>query len=205
MLDEDGGKVSLPAWLLDRVRACAACERMHRCHVLSRGNGPADARVLFVAEAPGRFGAARTGIPLSGDASGQRFERLLAIAGIARNGVFVTNAVLCNPLDGEGRNRRPSAAEVVRCRPFLEATLDAVRPRVVVALGAVALQALDAIAPHGMALTRDAGTASPWRGVVLWSLYHPSRQSTLHRAEELQREDWRRLGRALRTVEERGT
>src|SRR5579872_2221398 len=83
--------------LVERVAACRLCPSMEgRRRVLGPGNGPLDALVLFVAEAPGRLGGDRTGVPLSRDRSGLNFERLLASSGLGRAEVFVTNAVLCN-------------------------------------------------------------------------------------------------------------
>jgi DNA polymerase len=166
--------------------------------VLSARNGAMDARVIFVAEAPGRRGAAITGVPLTRDESGRRFAAFLALAGLTRDGAFITNAVLCNPLDPTGRNRAPTRAEAARCRPFLARTLDLVPAPIVVALGRVALDALAAISPHGARLARDAGTVVPWRGRVLVPMYHPGRQSTLHRPQAQQEADWRRLGEIAR-------
>ena len=167
---------------------------MAHAHVLGPANGGLDARVIFVAEAVGRRGGAVTGVPLTRDESGRRFTKFLALAGIARDEAFITNAVLCNPLDAAGRNRAPAAAEVARCRPFLARTLDLVCAPIVVALGRVALDSLRAIAPHDASLARDVGTAVLWQGRVLVPLYHPSRQSTLHRSDADQQADWRRLG-----------
>ncbi len=184
--------------LIRDVAACTACDRMAHSHALSARNGATDARVLFVAEAPGRRGAAVTGVPLTRDEAGRRFDAFLAIAGIARGDVFVTNAVLCNPLDASGRNRAPSLVEVARCRAFFARTLDVVGAPVVVALGRVALDSLRAIAAHGAVLARDAGTALPWQGRILVPMYHPSRQSTLHRPQSAQERDWIRLGDIVR-------
>jgi uracil-DNA glycosylase len=64
----------------------------------------------------------------------------------------------------------------------------------VVALGRVALHALDRIEPHALELGRDVGQVCSWGGRALVPLYHPSRQSTLHRADAAQQDDWRRLG-----------
>ncbi|MED5353306.1 MAG: uracil-DNA glycosylase family protein, partial [Nitrospinota bacterium] len=61
--------------------------------VLSSKNGNLNAKIVFVAEAPGRFGAGRTGIPFYGDKSGDNFEILLAHIGLKRADVFITNAV----------------------------------------------------------------------------------------------------------------
>ena len=65
--------------LTRRVQTCRACPRMEgRTRVLSRANGLVGARVMFVAEAPGRLGADRTGVPLSGDRTGRNFDALLS-------------------------------------------------------------------------------------------------------------------------------
>src|SRR5207237_7129580 len=103
------------------------------------------------------------------------------------------NAVLCNPVDGEGRNRGPTMVEVRRCRTFLGRTLDLVPAPIVVALGRVALESLRAIARHDAQLASDCGSAVPWLGRTLVPMYHPSRQSTLHRSQLEQEGDWRRL------------
>jgi DNA polymerase len=172
---------------------------MVHSHVLGAANGPLCADVLFVAEAVGRRGGAVTGVPLTRDESGRRFEAFLSIAGVERGRAFITNAVLCNPVDDLRRNRRPTASEIARCRPFLERTLRVVPAPVVVALGRVALDALAAIAPHPAHLG-DTASSHEWAGRTLVAMYHPSRQSTLHRAHAGQEEDWRRLGAIVRGV-----
>ena len=181
--------------LAGRVRACAACPEMRYSHVLGPGNGPAPARLMFVGEAPGRLGAGRSGVPFQGDESGRRFEAFLALAGLRRDEVFITNAVLCNPVDGAGRNRQPRVADVKRCLPFLRSQIEAVDPEVVVALGSVALAALGRIEAHGARLAADCARPRPWYGRLLVPLYHPGRQATLHRADVRQRDDWLSLAR----------
>jgi uracil-DNA glycosylase family 4 len=192
---------ALPQQLLDSVTTCHACVSMRHSHVLGAANGPSKADVMFVGEAPGRFGAGRSGVPFLGDESGRRFESLLAEAGLCRAEVFITNAVLCNPVDAQGRNRRPATSEVKRCRSFLEMQLEAVQPALVVALGQVALDALYRVEQHPLQLRRDAGRPVPWRGGTLVSLYHPGRRALVHRSDVLQREDWRRLGAMVRALQ----
>ncbi|MCH7718864.1 MAG: uracil-DNA glycosylase [Chloroflexi bacterium] len=191
------------AALCERVRACFACSSMNHVHILGETNGPLDADLLFVAEAPGRLGAARTGIPMTSDVTGRRFHAFLADAGIDRRRVFITNSILCNPLTPNGHNRRPSPREVAACRDFLAAQLRLLRAPVVVALGGVALEALGRIEPHDAVLAQDVGRALPWPSAgrrTLVPLYHPSIQSTLTRPHETQRRDWRRLGEVVRAV-----
>jgi DNA polymerase len=189
--------------LVREVRRCAACEPMAHSHLLGAANGPLDARVMFVAEAVGRRGGAVTGVPLTRDESGRRFEAFLHIARLSRPDVFVTNAVLCNPVDPSGANRPPRASEIARCRPFLAATLQIVRAPLVVALGRVALESLRTIVPHEVRLDAEPGSAQHWNGRSLVALYHPSRQSTLHRSQQAQEEDWRRFGEVARAFDDR--
>jgi uracil-DNA glycosylase family 4 len=161
--------------LIARVAACRLCPAMEgRRRVLTRANGNVNAPVLFVAEAPGRGGGERTGIPFSGDHSGRTFERLLDEAGWTRADVFITNAALCNPRGPTGANRPPTRQELANCSGHLRATLALVDPPVVVTLGAVALGALGRIEPHGLKLTEARGIPHPWYGRALVPLYHPS-------------------------------
>jgi uracil-DNA glycosylase family 4 len=187
--------------LVERVQACRLCPSMEgRRRVLSRLNGAPDAHILFLAEAPGRLGGELTGVPLSRDQSGKRFERLLALAGLSREDVFVSNAVLCNPRDPRGRNRTPARTELDRCAAWLLQTLQTVRPDVIVTLGAAALAALGRIEPHGLRLREDAGRRVRWRAAWLSPLYHPSPRAGLSRPYAQQDDDFQRLGAWLRSL-----
>jgi len=176
-----------------RVHGCFACRDMNHVHVLNDSNGPLGARVMFIGEAPGRLGAARSGVPFTSDQSGLRFERLLGAAGLRRDELFLTNALLCNPLR-EGRNRPPRRSELAACARWLRAQIALVDPRLVVSMGTVALAALRLIEPHPYELRRDVGRALPWRGRTLVPLYHPSPRTVGRRPFEQQMEDFRRLG-----------
>lgn len=191
--------------LAARNALCRRCGAMGEgLHALSPTNGPVPAAAMFVAEAPGRLGAALTGVPLTGDAAGRRFEALLAAARLRREEVFVTNAVLCNPLDGGGRNRPPRAREVANCNDWLLAQISLVRPRLLVTLGAVALRALYQIERHPYTLPRDVGVPRPWRGRTLVALYHPGARSAVHRPWREQVADFRALGRLAQRLRHDG-
>ena len=164
-----------------------------RTRVLGPGNGALDARILFVAEAPGRFGGDRTGVPLHGDRSSATFAHLLATAGLERRAVFVTNAVLCNPRDPHGRNTRPAPAELRNCSDHLGAQIAVLDPPWVVALGHTALRALALVAPHSLRLPRDLGRPAHWHGRRLVALYHPGPRALIHRPLAAQVDDYRRL------------
>jgi len=142
-------------------------------------------RVIFIGEAPGRFGGERTGIPFSGDRSGRNFERLLAAAGLTRAEVFITNAILCNPRDGQGRNRGPSRQELAACGDLLMRQL-----------------ALDALTAHGLQLSEAVGQIVPWQGRILMPLYHPGARAQLHRPFATQHDNFGVLGQLARSLGE---
>ncbi len=182
------------AALVATVAACRHCPAMEgRRRVLTTANGDIDAPVLFIAEAPGRGGAERTGVPFSGDFSGRTFERLLDEAGWTRDDVFITNAALCNPQGKSGANRPPTQRELANCRGHLRATLAIVDPPIVATLGAVALAALGRIEPHGLKLTEARGTPHTWNGRTLVPLFHPSPKVLAWFPYERMAEDFRAL------------
>ena len=180
--------------LVRRVQSCRKCLRMDgRQRVVGPANGPLDAKVMFVAEAPGRLGADRFGIPLYGDQAGRNFEALLAEVGLSRNQIFVTNAVLCNPRDPEGRNARPTREEISNCAPHLAAAIELVAPMLLVPLGETALIALCHIKGHRMTLGQHATQVQPWNGMRVVPLYHPGPRALIHRGKAQQAADYRVL------------
>ncbi len=154
---------------------------------------------MFVGEAPGRFGAGRTGVPFAGDVAGRRFEALLAEAGLTREEVFVTNTVLCLPLDSKLRNRPPSRAERANCAPWLRETIECVQPLLVVAMGRIALECLRELHAHLLELRDAGGQPVDWAGRRLAVVYHPGARSQVHRPWADQRRDWQRIGSFVRT------
>jgi uracil-DNA glycosylase family 4 len=187
------------ATLCADAAACQVCATMAgRRRVLTPANGRPDARVLFIGEAPGRFGGERTGVPFSGDRTGHNFALLLEAAGLDRADIFITNAILCNPRDAGGRNRGPSREELVACRPFLARQLATIDAPFIVTLGAVALAATDAIASHRLRLRDAVGQAVGWQGRTLMPLYHPGPRAQLHRSFAIQQADFAALGALVR-------
>ncbi len=180
--------------LTRQAAACTTCPNMvEQSAVLGPGNGSIDSEILFVAEAPGRFGGARTGIPFSGDKSGDNFEALIAHVGLTRQDIFVTNAVLCNPLHN-GNNRRPTAKEIGNCSHYLESVLELMRPRVVVTLGGVGLAAINRILGTRYKLADVIGKPQKTKNFTLLPLYHPSpRVTNWKRPLSVQKKDFRKI------------
>lgn len=128
------------------------------------GEGPEDAEVMVVGEAPGRF-EDEQGRPFVGRA-GQLLDEVLAEAGLARAEVFITNVVKARPPG----NRDPTKAEVEHWMPVLEQQLALIAPRLVVPLGR---HALAHFAP-GARIGEAHGRALAQRGRELFPLYHPA-------------------------------
>jgi uracil-DNA glycosylase len=127
-------------------QAAAGCRGCHLWQVGTQtvfGEGAEHAEVMFVGEQPGDY-EDRAGRPFVGPA-GKVLDEALAEAGIERTTTYVTNAVKHFKWQARGKRRihqKPNWAEMTACRPWLEAELEVVRPRVLVLLGATAAQTL---------------------------------------------------------------
>lgn len=187
-------KQSLFSDLIARVQHCNLCPRMqHRKKVLGASNGNIDSPVVFIAEAPGRLGADKFGIPLYGDQTGRNFAILIANAGIRRESIFITNAILCNPRKPDGNNDSPTLSEIRNCSQYLKETLEIVNPKYVVPLGAAALAALNIIKPHQVSLSEGVGKLFSWNGYKVYPLFHPGPRAFIRRTKTQQVEDYKTL------------
>jgi len=133
---------SLPAMRRD-ADVCTRCPLYKSATQTVFGEGPRDAPVVFVGEQPGDQ-EDLAGRPFVGPA-GQLFDRALEDAGLDRKRAYVTNAVKHFKFEPRGKRRihkKPNAGEVRACRWWLEGELAAIKPDLVVALGATAAQAL---------------------------------------------------------------
>jgi probable DNA metabolism protein len=164
--------ISLPT-LREAVQTCRGCDICERATQAVFGEGPADARVVFVGEQPGDQEDLQ-GRPFVGPA-GQVFDRALAQVGIDRSQVYITNAVKHFKFEPRGQRRihsKPNAREMAACLPWLESELTLIKPAMLVLLGSTAAQSL--IGRH-FRITRDRGRAMESRWAA-WTIatYHPS-------------------------------
>ena len=168
---------------------CTACPLYARATQTVFGEGNPEARLLLVGEQPGNE-EDLIGRPFVGPA-GRLLDRALAEAGVERGSVYITNAVKhfkWKATEGGKRriHERPRREEVEACRPWFEAELALVRPRVVVCLGATAAGAV-LRRPVGVAAERGRILASPF-GIDTLVTMHPSavlrlpREADRHRA-----------------------
>src|SRR5881397_3001861 len=163
-------------------RECTACHLYKRATQTVFGEGPRGAPIMLVGEQPGDYEDV-AGKPFVGP-SGKIMDRALEEAGIDRSQVYVTNAVKHFKWEPRGKRRihkKPNSREIAACRPWLEAELRIVRPRLVVCLGATAAQTI--FGPT-FRVTRD-------RGKVLTSDLVPNCQvvATVHPSSLLRQPD----------------
>jgi uracil-DNA glycosylase family 4 len=123
---------------------------------------------MFVGIAPGRFGGDRSGIPFSGDRSGNLLRAMIERAGL--DNVFITNVVRCNPRDARGRNRDPSPREIANCREHLAAEIAIVKPRIIVCLGRIAWRE---IAGRDAPFDPHRASRHEHAGAIVYPMYHP--------------------------------
>src|SRR3954467_7881594 len=129
--------------LRKEAAGCRACGLWEHATQTVFGEGPATAQAMFVGEQPGDHEDLE-GQPFVGPA-GRLLDEALELAGVDRSTVYVTNAVKHFKWVARGKRRlpdKPNWSEISACRPWLEAELAAVQPRVLVALGATAAQTL---------------------------------------------------------------
>jgi uracil-DNA glycosylase len=146
-LDETAAPLVPPEPTLPKLHSaagrCTACDLYKTGTQTVFGEGSRSAEAMFVGEQPGDH-EDKAGKPFVGPA-GRLFDEALKDAGIDRSTVYVTNVVKHFKWIARGKRRihqKPSWSEVAACRPWLEAELEVVEPRVLVCLGAVAAQTL---------------------------------------------------------------
>ena len=148
------------------------------------GVGNPDADLMFVGEAPGADEDIQ-GIPFVGKA-GQLLTKMILAINLERDQVYIANVIKCRPPG----NRNPEPDEIATCEPFLFQQIDAVRPRVIVALGAFAAKTL---LRTDESISRLRGRVYDFRGAKLIPTFHPS---FLLRSPDRKRDAWEDLKRA---------
>jgi uracil-DNA glycosylase len=164
----------------DAARDCTACHLYKRATQTVFGEGPKRAPIMLVGEQPGDYEDV-AGKPFVGPA-GKILDRALAEAGINRDEVYVTNAVKHFKWEPRGKRRihqKPNSREIAACRPWMEAEMRLVKPRLVVCLGSTAGQAF--FGPS-FRVTRE-------RGKVLSSKLAPKVVATVHPSSLLRQPD----------------
>ena len=158
--------------LAERAAVCVKCPHLAaRRHTVVFGVGNPDAKLIFVGEAPGEEEDLR-GEPFVGRA-GQLLTKMIVAMGLTREQVYIANILKCRPdmPPGAPGNRKPTKQEMETCVPYLRAQIDVIKPGVMVALGATAVEGL--LGPVG-SVGSLRGKFLEFRGTPLMPTYHPS-------------------------------
>ncbi|HXA86712.1 MAG TPA: uracil-DNA glycosylase [Candidatus Dormibacteraeota bacterium] len=181
-----GDKPSALKLIREDIGDCTRC-RLHKGRTnLVFGVGNVNAELMFVGEGPGADEDAQ-GEPFVGRA-GQLLNNMISAMGIKREDVYIANVVKCRP----PQNRTPEKDECDTCSPFLMRQIDVIKPKVIVALGAVAAKNLLAV-NDSMANLR--GRWYDFRNTKLLVTYHPA---YLLRDPRQKKEAWKDLQMAMK-------
>ncbi len=165
-------KAAAFAALRERALACVKCPHLasSRKSVVF-GVGSIDAQLMFVGEAPGAD-EDQQAEPFVGKA-GQLLTKIIQATGLQRADVYIGNILKCRP-DTPGQsagNRKPTSDEMATCITYLHEQIDLIRPKVLVALGATAVEGL---LGKTLGITKLRGTWKTYRGIPLMPTYHPA-------------------------------
>ena len=169
--------------LYARIRSCTACTLSRtRTHAVP-GEGPLDAEVMFIGEAPG-MNEDRQGRPFVGQA-GAFLGELFAAAGVTREQVYICNILKCRPPG----NRDPLPAEIEACSGYLDAQIDLIDPLVIVSLGRYSMARFFPSAK----ISRVHGQHREVDGRLFVPMYHPAAALHQQSLRETILEDFRKL------------
>jgi uracil-DNA glycosylase len=165
LLGNDLGVLESLDAVAERIRTTYCCELCpHRTNAVP-GEGDPRARLVLVGEGPGATEDA-TGRPFVGQA-GALLDSILEAIEVPRSSVYITNVVKCRP----PQNRKPLPDEIAACIPYLHRQLELIRPKVILAMGGTAGEALLGVRKS---LGELRGKVHTYNGVPLVVTYHPA-------------------------------
>jgi len=192
------GKEAAMAELRARALVCQKCGHLAAARQqVVFGVGDIHSPLMFVGEAPGADEDAQ-GEPFVGRA-GQLLTKIIQTMGFDRDTVYIANILKCRP-DTPGQtagNRKPTGEEMKTCLPYLLAQIDIIRPRVIVALGATAVEGLMG---RMQGITRLRGQWLTFRDTPLMPTYHPA-YLLRNQSLSIKREVWEDLLKVLDRLE----
>lgn len=174
-----------------QVLECNRCNLRQGCRQAVFGEGSPDGGLMLIGEGPGEE-EDKQGRPFVGRA-GQLLDKMLEACGMERfTHAYIANIVKCRP----PKNRVPTPEERAACQPYLEKQLEIIKPKIVVLLGATALQGF--IDPQAK-ITKTRGTWQQWKGIWVMPIYHPA---ALLRNPHLKQPTWDDLKKVIHKYRE---
>ena len=159
------------------IALCRRCDLYKYRNKAVPGEGPEDAEIIFIGEAPG-WHEDQQGRPFVGPA-GQYLDELLASINLKREQVYIANVIKCQPTG----NRDPLPVEIHNCRKWLERQIELICPKIIVTLGRYSM----AMFFPGKSISKIHGTTQKQDNVIYYAMYHPAaalHQQSLRQAIE---------------------
>jgi uracil-DNA glycosylase len=150
--------------LYEQIKACHKCEISRERTNAVPGEGPENAEIMFIGEAPG-WNEDKQGRPFCGQA-GQFLDKLLTSINLDRKKVYITNVIKTRPPD----NRDPAPMEIQNCAPWLDKQLEIIKPKMIVTLGRYSMAKFF----PGKSISKIHGTAEKKDGIIYFAMYHPA-------------------------------
>lgn len=151
--------------LYEQFKDCLLCPLSNTRTKLVFGHGNAQAKLMFVGEAPG-FDEDQSGLPFVG-AAGQLLTKIIEAMKLKREDVYIANCLKCRPPN----NRSPLPTEIVTCSPILMKQIEIIQPQIICALGKFAAQTL---LGSQEPISRLRGKFFDWNGIKLIPTFHPA-------------------------------
>ncbi|MFC1928357.1 uracil-DNA glycosylase [Chloroflexota bacterium] len=150
--------------LYEEIAVCQRCDLSKYRTKVVPGEGPEDAEIIFIGEAPG-WHEDQQGRPFVGPA-GQFLDQLLSSINLKRNQVYIANVIKCRPTG----NRDPLPAEIQNCRKWLDRQIGLINPKMIVTLGRYSM----AMFFPGKSISKIHGTAQKQDNIIYYAMYHPA-------------------------------
>ena len=176
--------------LNQKIMKCKKCDLWKNRTKAVPGEGPKNAKIMFVGQAPGRNEDLQ-GKPFVGMA-GKFLNKLLESIGLRRMDVFLTGSVKCFP----PKNRKPTKGEMEACKPFLLEQIKIVKPKLIVLLGDIALKIL----LGGGKISNIHGKPIKKSGMIYFPTFHPAAAMRFPKIRRKMKQDFEKLKLLIREV-----
>lgn len=173
--------------LNEQISQCINCSLRQTCKQVVVGEGNENAKIMFVAEAPGAKEDENNAMFVG--AAGDVLNKLLAAINLSRDDIYLTNIVKCRP----PQNRDPKREEIASCRPWLDKQIKIINPEIIVPLGRFAMEQF----VSGVKISQVHGRYRCVDERLIFVMYHPAMALYKESMYEVLLRDVKRLGKIL--------
>jgi uracil-DNA glycosylase len=173
-----------------RIRVCPKCDLAKSRTNAVPGEGPENAEIMFIGEAPG-FYEDKEGRPFVG-AAGKLLDELLGLIDVKREQVYICNVIKCRP----PQNRDPLPEEMEACKPYLDKQLELIQPKVVITISRFAMARWF----PDKKISEIHGKPKKFGNLVVLPMYHPAAALHQHSLKRVLEEDFKRIPQILKDM-----